>query len=41
MARLVEVAALVQSVRMMGHDSAQEFNKRLIEHMAAGKKGSV
>jgi len=38
MARLVEVASLVQSVRMMGHDSAQEFNKRLIEHMAAKKK---
>ncbi|MEM7673431.1 MAG: HPr(Ser) kinase/phosphatase [Verrucomicrobiota bacterium] len=34
MARLVEVATMVQALRVMGHDSAQEFNKRLIEHMA-------
>ena len=34
MARLVEVATMVQALRAMGHDSAHEFNKRLIEHMA-------
>ena len=34
MARLVEVATMVQALRAMGHDSAQEFNKRLIEHMS-------
>lgn len=35
MARLVEVAAMVQALRRMGHDPAQTFNARLIEHMAA------
>lgn len=34
-ARLVEVAALVQALKIMGHDPAKEFNERLIEHMAA------
>ena len=33
-ARLVEVAALVQALKMIGHDPAQEFNERLIKHMA-------
>ena len=33
-ARLVEVAALVQALKMIGHDPAQEFNERLIAHMA-------
>ena len=35
MARLVEVAAMVQALRRMGHDPAQTFNDRLIAHMAA------
>lgn len=34
MARLVEVAAMVQALKLIGHDSAKEFNDRLIEHMA-------
>ena len=40
MARLVEVAAMVQALKIMGHDSATEFNERLIANMAgqAGKK---
>jgi HPr kinase/phosphorylase len=33
MARLVEVAALVQALKLMGHDSAKAFNERLIAHM--------
>lgn len=33
MARLTEAAAMVQALRNLGHDSAQEFNNRLIEHM--------
>lgn len=33
-ARLVEVAALVQALKNMGHDPAREFNDRLIAHMA-------
>ncbi len=35
MARLVEVAALVQALKKMGHDPAKEFNDRLIAAMAA------
>ena len=34
-ARLVEVAALVQALKKMGRDPAKEFNDRLIAHMAA------
>jgi HPr kinase/phosphorylase len=34
LARLVEVAAMVQSLKAMGHDSAREFNDRLIAFMA-------
>jgi len=34
LARLVEVAALVQALKSIGHDSAKEFNERLIAHMA-------
>jgi len=30
---LVEVAAMVRAARIMGHNSAQEFNERLIAHM--------
>jgi len=36
LARLVEVAAMVRAARIMGHDSAKEFNERLIEHMSRG-----
>jgi len=38
MARLVEVAAMVQALRQMGHDGAKAFNDRLIAHMAQNKK---
>lgn len=34
MARLVEVAALVQALKKMGHDPARDFNDRLIAHMS-------
>ncbi|MBN1403872.1 MAG: HPr(Ser) kinase/phosphatase [Opitutales bacterium] len=33
LARLVEVASMVQALKMIGHDSAKEFNERLIQHM--------
>ena len=33
-ARLVEVAAMVQALKNMGHDPAKTFNDRLIAHMA-------
>ena len=33
MARLVEVAAMVRALKIMGHDSANEFNQKLIKHM--------
>ncbi|PAW67092.1 MAG: HPr(Ser) kinase/phosphatase [Opitutia bacterium Tous-C1TDCM] len=32
-ARLVEVAALTQALKKMGHDPARDFNDRLIRHM--------
>lgn len=38
LARLVEVAAMVQSLKKMGHDSAKEFNDRLIAFMAGDEK---
>ena len=41
MARLVEVAAMVQALRVMGHDSAKEFSDRLIEFMAKDKKSEA
>jgi HPr kinase/phosphorylase len=34
LARLVEVAAMVQALKAIGHDTAKEFNERLIEFMA-------
>ncbi len=34
MARLVEVAAMVQALKQLGHDPAKEFNDRLIAFMA-------
>lgn len=40
MARLVEVAALVQALKFMGHDPAKEFNDRLIAYMAAQQSGT-
>ncbi len=33
MARLVEVAAMVHALKLVGHDSAKEFNEHLIAHM--------
>lgn len=39
MARLVEVAAMVEALRQIGHDSAKEFNDRLIAHMMKQKAG--
>jgi HPr kinase/phosphorylase len=33
MARLVEVAALTLALKRMGHDSAKDFNDRLIAFM--------
>ena len=33
MARLVEVAAMVQSARQLGHDSASDFNEKLLKKM--------
>jgi HPr kinase/phosphorylase len=33
MARLVEVAAMVQAARQLGHDSANDFNQKLIKIM--------
>ena len=32
-ARLIEVAAMVQALKKMGHDPAKDFNDRLIAHM--------
>lgn len=37
-ARLVEVAALVQALKKLGRDPAKEFNERLIAYMAAQSK---
>ncbi|HAF58169.1 MAG TPA: HPr(Ser) kinase/phosphatase [Opitutae bacterium] len=33
MARLVEVAAMVQAARQLGHDSANDFNQKLLKKM--------
>lgn len=35
MAQLVEVAAMMQAFKQMGHNSASEFNERLIAHISA------
>jgi len=37
LARLVEVAALVQALKTMGHDPAVEFNEQLIAHMTGNR----
>ena len=34
-ARLVEVAALIQALKKIGHDPAKDFNDRLISFMSA------
>jgi HPr kinase/phosphorylase len=39
MARLVEVAALTQALKHMGHDPARDFNDRLIEFMSNQASG--
>jgi HPr kinase/phosphorylase len=39
-ARLVEVAAMVQALKRMGHDPAKDFNDRLIAKMAAAAEAS-
>ena len=39
--RLVEVAAMVQALRGMGHDSAKEFSDRLIQHMSRGDQNKA
>jgi HPr kinase/phosphorylase len=41
MARLAEVAAMVQALRGMGHDSAREFSERLIQHMQQQADGQA
>lgn len=41
MARLVEVASMIQALRFLGHDSAHEFNERLIAHMMEKKKSQL
>lgn len=41
MARLVEVAAMVQALRSMGHDSAKEFSDALIQHMSRGNQNKA
>jgi HPr kinase/phosphorylase len=33
LARLIEVAALDQKLKSLGHNAAREFNERLIERM--------
>ncbi len=38
MAHLVEVAAMVQALKLIGHNSADEFNQRLINYMQESSK---
>lgn len=38
LARLVEVAAMNHALKLIGHDSAHEFNNRLINHMKSKGK---
>ena len=37
MSRIIEVAAMVQALKQMGHDSAATFNKKLINYMKKKK----
>ncbi|MCG8528612.1 MAG: HPr(Ser) kinase/phosphatase [Opitutales bacterium] len=39
MARLVEVACMVHALKLIGHDSAKEFNEHLIAHMQKQMNG--
>ncbi len=39
MANIVEVAALNQKLKGLGHDAAKEFDKRLIERLSGGGRG--
>lgn len=39
LARLVEVASMVQALRSIGHDSAKDFNERLINQMRVDDLG--
>jgi HPr kinase/phosphorylase len=41
MAQLVEVAALDQKLKTLGHDSAVEFNKKLLKKMRDQRKSVV
>jgi len=38
MAQLIEVAALDQKLKALGHDSAVEFNKKLLKRMHDQRK---
>jgi HPr kinase/phosphorylase len=41
LARLVEVAALDQKLKSMGHDTAREFNERLLRAMSPAEDGNT
>lgn len=41
LARLVEVTAMVHALKLIGHDSAQEFNQRLIQFMSEPQSSAV
>ena len=41
MAQLIEVAALDQKLKALGHDSAVEFNKKLLKRMRDQRKSLV
>ena len=41
MAQLIEVAALDQKLKALGHDSAVEFNKKLLKMMRERRKSVV
>jgi len=41
LARLVEVASMVQALKLIGHDSAKEFNERLINQMKTEEPGAL
>ncbi|MEO0414462.1 MAG: HPr(Ser) kinase/phosphatase, partial [Verrucomicrobiota bacterium] len=41
MAQLVEVAALDQKLKSLGHDTAVEFNKKLLQQMREKRKSVV
>lgn len=41
MAQLIEIAALDQKLRALGHDAAEEFNKKLLKRMRDERKTSA